>query len=31
MSGIVDCCARASSGHIAAPPNKVMNSRLFTQ
>jgi hypothetical protein len=24
---IVGCCARAQSGHAAAPPNSVMNSR----
>src|SRR5262249_42580207 len=24
---IVGCCARAASGHAAAPPNSVMNSR----
>jgi hypothetical protein len=23
------CCARAASGHAAAPPNSVMNSRRF--
>src|SRR5262249_29946255 len=23
------CCARAASGHAAAPPARVMNSRLF--
>jgi hypothetical protein len=22
-----DCCARAASGHAAAPPSSVMNSR----
>jgi hypothetical protein len=27
-SGIVGCCARAASGHVAAaPPSSVMNSR----
>src|SRR5438128_4511040 len=25
------CCARAASGHAAAPPTSVMNSRLFTR
>src|SRR5262245_45483394 len=25
------CCARAVSGHAAAPPSSVMNSRRFTQ
>jgi hypothetical protein len=24
------CCARATSGHVAAPPSNVMNSRRFT-
>ena len=24
-----DCCARAASGHAAAPPSSVMNSRRF--
>jgi hypothetical protein len=24
------CCARAASGHAAAPPNSVMNSRRLT-
>jgi hypothetical protein len=24
------CCARAASGHAAAPPSNVMNSRRFT-
>jgi hypothetical protein len=23
-----DCCARAASGHVAAPPSSVMNVRL---
>jgi len=27
ITGIVGCCARASSGHAAAPPSTVMNSR----
>src|SRR5262249_25798514 len=26
-TGITDCCARAASGHAAAPPSNVMNSR----
>jgi hypothetical protein len=25
------CCARAASGHAAAPPSSVMKSRLFTR
>ena len=25
------CCARAASGHVAAPPMSVMNSRRFTR
>src|SRR5262245_16508642 len=25
------CCARAVSGHVAAPPSSAMNSRLFTR
>src|SRR5262252_9795753 len=31
MRGIfgTDCCARAASGHDAAPPSSVMNSRRF--
>src|SRR5262249_36334651 len=30
-TGIVDCCARAATGHAAAaPPSSVMNSRRFT-
>ena len=29
-TGIVGCCARAASGHVAAaPPTSVMNSRRF--
>jgi hypothetical protein len=28
-SGIAGCCARAASGHAAAPPSSVMNSRRF--
>jgi hypothetical protein len=27
MTGIAGCCARAASGHAAAPPSSVMNSR----
>ena len=27
ITGIVGCCARAASGHAAAPPSSVMNSR----
>jgi hypothetical protein len=27
--GTVACCARAGSGHVAAPPSSVMNSRRF--
>jgi hypothetical protein len=30
MTGIAVCCARAASGHAAAPPSSVMNSRRFT-
>src|SRR5262249_22348374 len=30
MSADDDCCARAASGHVAAPPNSVMNARRFT-
>src|SRR5262245_25343930 len=30
ITGIDDCCARATSGHAAAPPTSVMNSRRFT-
>jgi hypothetical protein len=26
-SGVAGCCARAASGHAAAPPSIVMNSR----
>jgi hypothetical protein len=26
-TGIAGCCARAASGHAAAPPISVMNSR----
>ena len=29
-TGIGDCCPRATSGHAAAPPSSVMNSRRFT-
>jgi hypothetical protein len=27
ITGSDACCARAASGHAAAPPSKVMNSR----
>ena len=27
ITGIAGCCARAASGHVAAPPSNVMNSR----
>jgi hypothetical protein len=27
ITGIAGCCARATSGHIAAPPRKPKNSR----
>ena len=27
ITGIVGCCARAGSGHAAAPPSSVMNRR----
>jgi hypothetical protein len=27
ITGIAGCCARAASGHTAAPPTSVMNSR----
>ena len=30
ITGITDCCARAASGHVAAPPSSVMNSRLLS-
>src|SRR5262245_58453170 len=30
MTGIAGCCARAASGHAAAPPSNVMKSRRFT-
>jgi hypothetical protein len=29
ITGIGGCCARAASGHAAAPPSSVMNSRRF--
>jgi hypothetical protein len=29
ITGIVCCCARAASGHMAVPPSSVMNSRPF--
>jgi hypothetical protein len=28
--GIADCCARAASGHAAAPLSSVMNSRRLS-
>ena len=31
ITGIAGCCARAASGHAAAPPSNVMNSRRFTR
>jgi hypothetical protein len=31
MTGIADCCARAASGHVAAPPRSVMNSRRIIE
>ena len=30
-TGIAACCARAASGHAAAPPRSVMNSRRLTR
>ena len=30
-TGITGCCARAASGHAAAPPSSVMNSRRLTR
>src|SRR5262249_22838572 len=30
-TGIVPCCAPAASGHAAATPTSVMNSRRFTR
>jgi hypothetical protein len=27
ITAIAACCARAASGHVAAPPMSVMNSR----
>jgi hypothetical protein len=30
IAGIAGCCARAVSGHAAAPPSSVMNSRRFS-
>jgi hypothetical protein len=30
ITGIAGCCARAASGHVAAPPTSVMNSRRFS-
>jgi len=29
INGIAGCCARPASGHTAAPPSSVMNSRRF--
>jgi hypothetical protein len=29
-AGIVDCCARATIGHAAAPPRAAMNARRLT-
>jgi hypothetical protein len=29
ITGIPACCARATSGHAAAPPSSVMNCRRF--
>jgi hypothetical protein len=29
ITGVPGCCARAASGHAAAPPSSVMNSRRF--
>jgi hypothetical protein len=29
ITGIAPYCARAASGHAAAPPSSVMNSRRF--
>jgi hypothetical protein len=29
IAGIAACCARATTGHAAAPPRSVMNSRRF--
>src|SRR5262249_34237698 len=29
ITGIVGCCARALSGHVAAPPIRVISSRRF--
>ena len=31
ITGIAGCCARAASGHAAAPPSSVMNSRRLTR
>ena len=30
MTGSADCCARATSGHAAALPRSVTNSRRFS-
>jgi hypothetical protein len=29
VGNFVDCCARAASGHAAAPPSRVMKLRRF--
>jgi len=29
ITGSAGCCARAASGHAAAPPSSAMNSRRF--
>jgi hypothetical protein len=29
ITGIAGCCVRAASGHAAAPPKNVMDSRRF--
>jgi hypothetical protein len=31
ITGLAGCCARAASGHAAAPPSSVINERLFIQ
>src|SRR5262249_533755 len=31
ITGVAGCCARAASGHVAAPPSSVMKSRLLIQ
>src|SRR5262249_48641818 len=30
-TGIAGCCARAASGHAAAPPSRVMNWRALSE